>query len=365
VMIHSATRDTSAIGWTGPSAYARRQVIWLALALITFVAVVVVDYHALARWHVAGYVATLLFLALVLKVGARPTGATSWISVGAFRFQPSEFAKVAVIVSLAAYLARRRGEVTRWGTVLRSLALVLGPVVLVLKQPDFGTALVILAIWFGLLYLAGASGKHLAVMLAAGLMLFTLIWNVDRIPADRLPFPLSKLAGTVRLREYQKRRLTIFLNPQADPTGSGYQVIQSRIAIGSGQFLGRGLFHSTQGRLRFIPEQRTDFIFSVVGEELGWLGCAGMLALFFLVFWRGLRIVLRADDPLGSLLAAGAVSMLSFHTIVNIGMSINIMPITGIPLPFVSYGGSNLVVSFIAVGLLQNVHARRGRTMFS
>jgi len=364
VMIHSATREAHAVGWVAPSQYVIKQALWLLISLVGFFLAVLLGYRPIARWHGPIYLAATALLIAVLKIGKSPTGATSWIALDGFRLQPSEFAKLAVILSLAAFVARRTGSVSEAGVVMRALAIAVVPVVLVLGQPDFGTALVILAIWFGALYLAGAKARHLGLVLVGGLALFALMWNLDRLPEARLRSPLGRVMAQARLREYQKRRLTIFLNPQADPTGAGYQVIQSRIAIGSGQLLGRGLFHSTQSRLHFIPEQRTDFIFSVVGEELGFLGCTAMLALYFFVFWRGLRIALRARDPLGSLLAAGIVSMLVFHTIVNIGMSVNLMPITGLPLPFVSYGGSNLLVSLIAFGLLQSVHMHRDSAIF-
>jgi len=364
LMVYSATREAGAVGWAAPSAYARKQAVWLGLGALAFLLALLADYRTLARWHLPFYLATLAALALVLVVGTRPTGATSWFHLGGLRLQPSELAKIAVILSLSAFLARRAGDLGRLAIVLRSLAIVLLPVLLVLPQPDFGTALVMLAIWFGSLALAGARGRQLALVLGCGLALFALMWNLDRIPDASLRSPLGRVVGLARLRDYQKRRLTIFLDPHADPTGAGYQVIQSRIAIGSGGIFGRGLFHNTQGRLHFVPEQRTDFIFSVVGEELGLAGCALLLALFFFIFWRGLRIAMRARDPLGSLLAAGVVSMLAFHTVVNVGMSVNVMPITGIPLPFVSYGGSNLLASCLGFGLLQNVHLRRERAIF-
>jgi rod shape determining protein RodA len=248
--------------------------------------------------------------------------------------------------------------------VLLSLLIAAVPVLLVLLQPDFGTALVIIAIWFGALYLAGAKGRHLGVVAIAGVALFALMWNLDRLSLQAMPSPVAKIVSKVALRDYQKRRFAVFLNPQTDPLGAGYHIIQSRVAVGSGQAFGRGLLHGTQSRLRFIPERHTDFIFSVIGEETGFAGSLAMVALFLFVFWRGLRIAMRARDSLGMLLAAGAVSMLIFHTFVNIGMSINIMPITGLPLPFVSYGGSNLLASFIAFGLLQNVHMRRESIIF-
>jgi len=365
VMIYSATRSPEAAGLSPPSQFAQKQLLWLLIGLGAFAIMLVWEYESLARCHLPFYALVLLLLLAVLKIGKSPTGAASWIAVGGFRFQPSEFAKIAVILSLASYISRRADAVRTPAVVLRSLLIAGAPVALVLLQPDFGTAVVIVAIWFGVLYLGGAQRKHLLAVFACGALLLVLMWNLDRIPLDRIrPAPLAKALSHVRLKDYQKRRLTIFLSPRSDPLGAGYHIIQSRLAIGSGQFLGRGLLHGTQSRLRFIPERHTDFIFSVVGEELGFVGAIAMLLLYFFLFWRGLRIVLRARDPLGSLFAAGAVSMLAFHAFVNIGMSINVMPITGIPLPFMSYGGSNLLASYLAFGLLQSVHMRKDKIIF-
>lgn len=365
VMVCSATRSPETTTFAPPSSFAQKQAIWMLIGLVVFAVTLLFDYERIAQWHIPLYAASLLLLMAVLVVGRSPTGAASWIAVGSFRLQPSEFAKIAVILSLAAFLSRRMDAIGELRGVFPSLLVPAAPVLLVLMQPDFGTALVIIAIWFGAVYLAGAKVRHLGAVLAAGLALFTLMWNLDRLPLDRVgPKPLAWVVEKAALKDYQKRRLTIFLNPQADPLGAGYHIIQSRVAIGAGKLFGRGLFRGTQSRLQFIPERHTDFIFSVVGEELGLAGAAAMIFLYLFVFWRGLRIAIRARDPLGSLLAAGAISMLIFHTVVNIGMSVNVMPITGLPLPFVSYGGSNLVVSFIAFGLLQNVHIRRDRVIF-
>ncbi|MGD0112456.1 MAG: rod shape-determining protein RodA [Armatimonadota bacterium] len=338
--------------------------MWLVIGLGAFFITLVWEYEAIARWHVVCYGGVLLILLAVLTAGHTAMGGSRWIALGSFRLQPSEFAKIAVILSLAAFLSRRGDAVQGFPLLLKSLLIPAGPVLLVLVQPDFGTALVVIAIWFGVLYLSGARPAHLGAVFATGLLLFLLMWNMDKLPLERLPSPAAKVLAHVRLKDYQKRRLTIFMDPQSDPLGSGYHVIQSRLAIGSGEVVGRGLFHGTQSRLRFIPERHTDFIFSVVGEELGLIGAAAMLMLYFFLFWRGLRIATRARDLLGTLLAAGAASMLIFHTIVNVGMSVNIMPITGIPLPFVSYGGSNMLASFVAFGLLQNVHMRRDKIIF-
>jgi rod shape determining protein RodA len=365
VMIYSATRAPETAGLGPPSQFVQKQVVWLLVGLGAFAITLVWEYESLARWHLPLYGVAMLLLVAVLKFGQSPTGAARWIALGSFRLQPSELAKPAVILSLAALLGRRAQAAPELPVVLRSLLVAAVPMLLVLLQPDFGTALVLIAIWFGVLYLAGGRGRHLGAVFACGLLLFGLMWNLDRLPLDRVrPAGLGRALAQVRLRDYQKRRLTVFLSPQSDPLGAGYHIIQSRLAIGSGQVWGRGLFHGTQSRLRFIPERHTDFIFSVVGEELGLAGAGAMLALYFLLFWRGLRIALRAREAVGSLLAGGAVSMLVFHTIVNIGMSVNVMPITGIPLPFVSYGGSNLLVSFLAFGLLQNVHMRREKMIF-
>ncbi len=364
VMVYSATRAPDVEGLGPPSAFAQKQALWLLVGIVAFALTLVFDYEKIARWHAPVYGGSLLLLLVVLAIGRAPTGAVSWIALGGFRLQPSELAKIGVIVSLAAYLSRRMDAIQTPRVMLTSLLIPAVPVLLVLMQPDFGTALVIIAIWFGALYLAGAKTRQLGAVFATGLALFMLMWNVDRLPLTHAPKPLARIAKKAALKDYQKRRLTIFLNPQADPLGAGYHIIQSRVGIGSGKVFGRGLFRGTQSRLRFIPERHTDFIFSVVGEELGLVGALVMLSLYFFVFWRGLRIALRARDSLGSLLAAGAISMLIFHTVVNIGMSVNIMPITGLPLPFVSYGGSNLLASFIAFGLLQNVHMRRDRIIF-
>jgi len=365
LMIHSATRSPETTGLGSPSTFVQKQALWLLVGLGAFAFTLVFDYERIARWHIPIYCTAIALLAAVLKVGQAPTGAASWIGLGSFHLQPSELAKIAVIMSLAAFLGQRIDAIRRLRVALGSLLIPAVPVLLVILQPDFGTALVIIAIWFGALYLAGAKGRHLAAVFVGGLVLFALMWNLDRIPFERLlPRPAAHVLAKAALKDYQKGRLTIFLNPQADPLGAGYHIIQSRLAIGSGRLAGRGLFRGTQSRLRFIPERHTDFIFSVVGEDLGLLGAFTMLLLYFFLFWRGLRVALRARDPLGSLLAAGAISMLIFHTIVNIGMSVNIMPITGLPLPFVSYGGSNLLASFIAFGLLQNVHMRRDKIIF-
>ena len=365
VMIYSATRAAETTGLGAPSEFVLKQALWLLFALLAFALTLLLDYEKIVRWHVLPYCAILLLLLVVLKIGRGPNGAARWLALGGLSLQVSELAKIAVILSISGFLSRRIQAVAQLRVVLASLLIPAAPVFLVLIQPNLGTALVIIAIWFGALYLVGARARHLGAAFACGLVLFCLLWNLDRLPLDNMrPAPLGKMLAHVALKDYQKRRIAVFLHPQSDPLGAGYHVIQSRVAVGSGQLWGRGLFQGTQSRLRFTPERHTDFIFSVVGEELGLLGALAMLLLYLFLFWRGLRVALHARDPLGSLLAAGAVSMLIFHALINIGMSINILPITGLPLPFVSYGGSNLLASFLAFGLLQNVHIRQESLIF-
>jgi len=259
--------------------------------------------------------------------------------------QPSEFAKVALILTLAAILGGRGDRPLRPGP--KRIALALGALGLVageiLLQPDFGTMMVFVAILFGMLLTSGVRFRWLLVLV--------LIGSIGVVGMFKLNV----------LKEYQKERLTAFVNPSADESGRGftYNYRQSLIAIGSGGLTGKGYLRGSQTNLQYVPEQRTDFIFTVVGEELGFLGATLLLALLGLLVWRGLRIAAMARDPAGALIAAGVISMLVFQTFINVGMTIGIMPITGIPLPFVSYGGSSLIASFLAIGLLENVHMRR------
>lgn len=366
VIVYSATGAGEPVHlWRSgpPGPPAQKQALWMVIGLIAFLLTVAADYEKIARWHLPVYGGALALLVVVLVAGRAPTGASSWIALGSFRLQPSELAKIAVLLSLAAFLSRRFDAIGRWQVVLSSLVIAAAPVLLVVLQPDFGTAFVIIAIWFGALWLVGARVRHLGAVAVAGVALFALMWNLDRLLPESAPGAGAKVFSKLALRDYQKRRFTVFLNPQADPLGAGYHIIQSRVTVGSGQAFGRGLFRGTQSRLRFIPERHTDFIFSVIGEETGFAGSLAVVALFLFVFWRGLRIAMRARDAMGALLAAGAVSMLIVHTFVNIAMTVAIMPITGLPLPFISYGGSNLLASFIAFGLIQNVHTRRERVI--
>ena len=321
----------------------RRQLLSLGLGLGGMVAVSLLDYRRLQAWAAVLLGAVVLVLGLVLTpLGSASNGAQSWFALGGYQVQPSEYAKVAMIVVLAAVFGATREPpgLRQLATGLAAWAVACG---LILLQPDFGTFMVFVPILFGVLLVGGVRLRWLLVL--------ALVGSIGVVGMFKLNV----------LKEYQKERLTAFIDPGADPSGRGYtyNARQALIAIGSGGVTGKGYLRGTQTNLQYVPEQKTDFVFTVVGEELGFAGAMLLLALLALLAWRGLRIAAIARDPFGALIAAGVVSMLVFQAFVNIGMTIGIMPITGIPLPFVSYGGSSLVSSFLAVGLLENVHMRR------
>jgi rod shape determining protein RodA len=345
-MIYSASFTNRSLTGGDPFCFVKRQALFLGVGLMAAGAFAYADYKWFARLHRLIYAAVLAGLTAVLLVGNSAGGAARWIGAGGIRFQPSEFAKLGLVITLAALLARRQEALRRPATPAVALLHTAIPAALIALQPDLGTALVVVAVWFAMLFLAGARKVHLAVLAAAMVALFAGAWKLDL------------------LQPYQKARLSVFLNPRVDPLGAGYHIIQSKIAVGSGQLWGRGYLDGTQSQLHFIPAQHTDFIFTVVGEELGFLGAACLLALYGVVLWRGLRIMERADDALGMLLAGGVVVMLAVQVLVNIGMTVNMMPITGLPLPFFSYGGSSLIGSMMAVGLLLGVGMRRQRIRF-
>ena len=344
--IYSATFASLHLQRLPGGMFMHRQLISLLFGLLAMAMVTLVDYRRLAAWTPVLYGLMVLVLGAVLTpLGSQANGAQSWFALGPFQLQPSEFAKVGLIVTLAAILGTWREQagrpgLRRLGLALAALALVGGEILL---QPDFGTMMVFVAITFGILLSSGIRFRWLLVL--------ALIGGIGVVGMFKLNV----------LKEYQKQRLTAFVNPSVDAGGQGftYNYRQSLIAIGSGGVSGKGYLRGTQTNLQYVPEQRTDFIFTVVGEELGFLGAAALLALLGLLVWRGMRIAVLASDPLGALIAAGVVSMVVFQTFVNVGMTIGIMPITGIPLPFVSYGGSSLVANFMAVGLLENIHMRR------
>ena len=343
LLIWSATRQKELDAGLDPQAFLKRHAINAVLGLLLGAVAALVDYRSLRAYAPFVYGASCLGLLAVLSpLGSTINGAHSWIVLPAgFQVQPAEFAKVAIVVGMAMLLGEKRdGEsVPRDTDILAVLALCAVPMGLIMLQPDLGTVMVIVFIVLGVLAVAGSPARWIAGLLLAGAVLGVGV----------APHVLST---------YQKDRFAAFANTQLDPSGVGYNTRQARTAIGSGGITGKGLFHGSQTQGRFIPEQQTDFVFTVAGEELGLVGAGAIICVLGLVLWRGLRIATKATDTFGRLVAAGVVSWFAFQSFVNIGMTLGIMPVTGLPLPFVSYGGSSMFANVIAVGLLQNVHLR-------
>ena len=344
-------------------------------------------YENLLEWHWIIYGLTNLSLLAVIVIGSSAKGAQRWIGIGGFNLQPSEFAKVGLIITLAAILhTRTASTLPDFG---KALAITAVPWLLVFIQPDLGTSLVFGAITLGMLYWANANPGWLLLLISpiVSAILFNvflpswLVWVaiVGAVAWFTLPWSWYGAVGGVianfasgelghifwgLLKDYQKDRLILFLNPAKDPLGGGYHLIQSRIAIGAGGFWGKGLNQGSQTQLNFIPEQHTDFIFSAIGEELGFIGCLGLLLVFWLLCWRLIMIAQTSKENFGSLLAIGVLSMIVFQVVVNIGMTVGLAPVTGIPLPWISYGRSALLTNFIAIGIVESVANYRHRLKF-
>jgi rod shape determining protein RodA len=339
--IYSSTHVSLEASHLDPARFVKRQVTFLALGAIAVMAAASFDYRFLKVYAGLVYAASILLLLLVrTPLGTTVKGSQRWFELFGFQLAPSEIAKVALIAMLAAVLSEIRGELTLQD-VFRVTWLAAIPAVLVFLQPDLGTSIVFAAILVGILVVAGARPRYLAVL---GLTAAVLIFAGFQV-------------GLVK--EYQLERLRAFLDPAGVSADARHNRDQAEIAIGSGGLLGVGYLQGTQTNLDFVPEQHTDFIFTVVGEEFGFVGAMTLLGLYAIVVWRAFRIATIAKDPFGTYLAAGIASMLTLQMFVNIGMTIGIMPITGIPLPFVSYGGSSLLISCGAIGILLNVHMRR------
>ncbi|MBW3640708.1 MAG: rod shape-determining protein RodA [Actinobacteria bacterium] len=344
LLVWSATRQRMIDADLDPQTFLQRHLLNAVIGLAMAAVAALVDYRSLHAYAPIIYGASVLGLVAVLTpLGSTINGAHSWIVLGTgFQVQPSEFAKVALVLGMAMLLADRRDRDSppRTTDILAVLAIAAVPLALVMLQPDLGTALVFVFLVLGVLAIGAAPAIWLGGLVVAGVLV---------------------AGGAVQagvLDDYQLDRFAAFTNPELDPRGAGFNSNQARIAIGSGGLLGKGLFEGTQTRGRFVPEQQTDFIFTVAGEELGLLGASTLLLLLGIVLWRGLRIASRSSDTFGRLVAAGVVAWFTFQSFVNIGMTLGIMPVTGLPLPFVSYGGSAMFANLLAVGLLQNVHLR-------
>jgi rod shape determining protein RodA len=343
-MVYSATHQSLEAVGLDPGRYLKRQATFAALGMVVVMLAASFDYRFLKVYAGVVYTASVALLVLVrTPLGTSVKGSQRWFELFGFQLAPSELAKIALIAMLAAFLSeiRRSGSDLSLQDVYSATAIAAVPGLLVFLQPDLGTAIVLVVILVGVLVVAGARARHLGIL---GLTALVLIFGAFQL-------------GLVK--EYQIARLTSFLDPQNDPERTGYNRLQAEIAIGAGGLTGVGYLKGTQTNLDFVPEQHTDFIFTVVGEEFGFVGAMTLLFLFAVLLWRAFRIALLSKDPFGTYVASGVASMFAIQIFINVGMTLGIMPITGIPLPFVSYGGSSLLTNSIAVGLLLNVHMRR------
>ncbi len=325
-----------------PSSNFLRGLVWSLIAVVVFVLATFFDYKWLKTFVWPIYFVNLGLLALSLVIGTGVGGSARWIAIGPLQFQFSELAKILMIVVLANYLAARHDRLGSIRVILGACVLMVPTWVLVMLQPDLGTSLVLAGILAGMLFMSGASMKWLTIMAGFVIAMIPIAW-------------------TYILRDYQKQRLTSFLNPASDPQGSGYQLLQSQIAVGSGGVFGKGLTNGTQDTLAFLPVGDTDFAFARLAEELGFIGAVLVFVLFAVLIWRVLMAGYRSQDRFGTIFAAGIGSMLLFQLVVNVGMVIGLLPITGIPLPFITRGGASLISLAIGLGILQSINIRQSK----
>lgn len=339
-MIFSATEKTLAAVGIDPAYYLKRQVTWLLLGGVVLLFMASFDYRFVKVYAPIFYGATVFLLMALWLLGTEVNGARRWFQLFGFQFAPAEAMKLALVAMLGAYLSEIRHELTM-REVFRSTLFTVIPAFLIFIQPDLGTSLVLIAVLAGMLVVAGARIRYLAILALAALVIVLGAFSVGVFD------------------QYQINRLISFIDPSRDPDSTGYNAIQAEIAMGSGGLTGYGYRNGPQTALDFVPEQQTDFVFTVVGEEFGFVGTMFVLMLFSFLAWRAIRISQLAKDPFGTYLAAGIASMFVFQIFVNIGMTIRMSPITGIPLPFISYGGTSTLVNYAAIGLLLNIHMRR------
>jgi rod shape determining protein RodA len=329
-----------------PNHYLKRQIVYVCVGVVALFVALLVDPDVYRRYWRPIFIGTVSLIVLVLLLGRAARGSTRWIDLGVITFQPSEFGKLLFVLAIAGFLAERARGSASAGTTLRALGLGVIPVVFVMAQPDLGTALVYMAALAAMLFVAGTPWRQLTVLgTVAVLALVTVLWAGPAV-------------GVNFLKPYQKSRLTCFVHPQKCTVDARYNLEQSIAAVGSGQFHGRGPKNATQTRLNFLPEHGTDFVFASYSEQRGFVGASILLALYLFVLWRALRIVTVARDLFSAVVAGGIVVALLFQIFVNIGMTMGIAPITGIPLPFVSVGGSSMIANLAAMGVLLAIHAR-------
>lgn len=334
----------------GPSSLFTKQIIWVCLGIIVMFAALIPDYHTVGRYAYILYALSVFFLILVAIVGRTGMGAQRWLPIGSFAFQPSELAKLSLVLALARFFAE---DPKQGGYELRDLlvpgAMLLVPLVLVMKQPDLGTALMLIFTTAFIAILAGIRLNTVIAVVVLGAMVAAAVFLVA---------PVRHKIWT-SLKPYQQKRITAFIDPSSDPLGSGYHATQAKIAVGSGQTTGKGFRRGTQSQMAFLPERHTDFIFAVIAEERGFIGSTFLIVLYVVLLLVGVDAAKSAKDKMGTLMAGGIVSMLSLYVFINIGMAAGILPVVGVPLPLVSYGGTSIITTFLAIGLLLNIRSRR------
>lgn len=331
IVIYSATH-------TSGVQFYLKQIYWVLIGLGGMLIVISIDYRTWGRVAYILYAINILLLVLVLLGGPGSQKVGRWLRFGGFNIQPSEFMKITLILALAHYFQQSKSR-NNMRDILIPLVMLLIPLALIVKQPDLGTAITIIPIFLTILFIAGVDFKHLLYITLPGLFLAPYTWN--------------------HLKAYQRKRILVFLNPSSDPLGAGYHLIQSKIAVGSGSLWGKGFLMGTQNRLNFLPAQHTDFIFSVLSEEWGFIGALLTLGLLFFIILRGVDVAFHSKDRMGTVLAMGLVASLTFHVFINVGMVTGLMPITGLPLPFLSYGGSSIISTLMGIGFLLNIRMRR------
>ncbi|GAC1319959.1 MAG: rod shape-determining protein RodA [Thermoleophilaceae bacterium] len=342
-IVGSATQNDIA---GDPHHYLVRQAIYGGAGLILMVGLACFDYSRMREWRIGIYTTMLGLILVVLALATATRGSKRWISLPFFNLQPSELGKLLLVLALAGFVVERTRRLSERETTSRIVLLAIVPAMLVIVQPDLGSGLVYLSVAVAVLFVAGTKWTHFVVLgaLATAAVAVVLV--------------AAPAAGLHVLKPYQVDRLTAFVKPTDNPSKQGYQLKQSVVGVGAGQKTGRGPRGATQTKLAFVPEHHTDFIFSVVGEEFGFAGAALVLSLYALLIWRALRILTTAKNLYGALVAGGIAAMLMFQVFVNVGMTIGIMPITGVPLPLMSYGGSSVIVTFMAIGVLQSIHVQ-------
>lgn len=321
-----------------------KQIFWAFLGFALFLLILFVDYHEFGRFAYTLYFTLIVLLLLVLIIGRTVNGSKRWLSLGFFSFQPSEIARIIIVIVIARYFSNKRREAGyKLIDLIVPFFIIIVPTLLILKQPDLGTALGLIFAGTVMIIINGLRAKRFGMIFLISFMAFPFLWELI----------------WRSLKDYQRERIITYIDPSSDPLGMGYQVLQSKIAIGSGGLLGKGLFGGKQSQLNFLPSGHTDFIFAVFAEEWGFIGVILLLALYLIIIMIGIDIAYKARDGIGMMMASGIVSMFAFYTIVNVGMTLGSLPVVGVPLPLMSYGGTSMVITLVSLGLLLNIKMRR------